>query len=479
MIAQHMRFNRRHLASNRRLPWTRRGLDGPAALRVAGLMRGSAEVSSGGSDEMERLKGALAKDPAAREILASGGDPAQVLANLRSSRVKQARRSPATSTWSATASLTASTLPSPRRSKCRKHSSRLSASPFPEKPRPPRTSMPALPKSAPRSPPATGPSSTKCSARPASPTASATSVASTAISGPRPHAARRPCGWQAGSPSRGRLATPYQMLDASLDEMCALVAGTGGPSADDLASRAEYRAAYTAKDVPPFLGPPKPPPPDLTAPAAIGRSPHARDLHLFGPPLRQLPGAERGKGLHGLAASKGVYQGPARRVSGPSEFGRIARGGCARHRVDDRGLQTSSYRSLAGLSPTTAASFHMRRSSRASMASPASSGPARRPNASPTASLSASTGMLEKSPCSREREKGRPLHEGARDIALRIEGRGTRRRLAPGPPGPPWRGALGRPGRGRRLGGGQGHLEKVAKAIAALPPRLPVRSSRR
>ena len=30
--------------------------------------------------------------------------------------------------------------------------------------------------------------------------------------------------------------------------------------------------------------------------------------------------------LYGLAASKGVYEGPARRVSGPSEFGRIAKG---------------------------------------------------------------------------------------------------------------------------------------------------------
>src|SRR5213078_3179395 len=61
---------------------------------------------------------------------------------------------------------------------------------------------------------------------------------------------------------RGRLATPHQMLDASLDEMCALVADTCGPSADELASRAEYRATYTAKDVPPSLGPPAPLPPD-------------------------------------------------------------------------------------------------------------------------------------------------------------------------------------------------------------------------
>jgi pyruvate,water dikinase len=44
--------------------------------------------------------------------------------------------------------------------------------------------------------------------------------------------------------------------------------------------------------------------------------------HLFGSSQTQ----NNETVLYGLAASKGVYQGPARRVSGPSEFGRIARG---------------------------------------------------------------------------------------------------------------------------------------------------------
>ena len=84
MIAQHMRFT-----AGAVLPtwdflahvgdWT-----GLPPSELLGLMRGSAEVSSGGSDEMERLKGAFAKDPSARKILESDGDPAQVLASLRS-----------------------------------------------------------------------------------------------------------------------------------------------------------------------------------------------------------------------------------------------------------------------------------------------------------------------------------------------------------------------------------------------------------
>jgi len=125
---------------------------------------------------------------------------------------------------------------------------------------------------------------------------------------------------------RGRIATALQMLDASLDEMCDLVAGNEGPSADELAQRAQYRATYTAKDVPPFLGPPKPPPPDLAAlPPLVGRLMRAIFIslgHLFG----SSKAVNEEKVLFGLAASKGVYQGPARRVSGPSEFGRIAKG---------------------------------------------------------------------------------------------------------------------------------------------------------
>ena len=126
--------------------------------------------------------------------------------------------------------------------------------------------------------------------------------------------------------SRGRIATADQLLDAGLDEMCALVSGTGGPSADELASRAEYRATHTAKEAPPMLGPPAPPPPDLAAlPPAAGRLMGATFIalgHLFG----SSEAANEEKKLFGLAASKGVYEGPARRVAGPSEFGRIVKG---------------------------------------------------------------------------------------------------------------------------------------------------------
>jgi pyruvate,water dikinase len=125
---------------------------------------------------------------------------------------------------------------------------------------------------------------------------------------------------------RGQLADPHQMLDASLGEMCALVAGTDGPSVGELASRAKYRAAYTAKDAPALLGPPAPSPPDLAAlPPSAGRVMRAILIglgHIFGSSQAQNEDTV----LYGIAASKGVYEGPARRVSGPSEFGQITQG---------------------------------------------------------------------------------------------------------------------------------------------------------
>src|SRR5215212_451698 len=84
MIAQHMRFTAGALTPTGDFlahvgDWT-----GLPPSELLGLMRGTSAVSSGGSEEMERLKRAFAEDPAARKVLLSDGDPAQVLAKLRS-----------------------------------------------------------------------------------------------------------------------------------------------------------------------------------------------------------------------------------------------------------------------------------------------------------------------------------------------------------------------------------------------------------
>jgi len=124
----------------------------------------------------------------------------------------------------------------------------------------------------------------------------------------------------------GRIHEPEHIIDAGFDEMCALVSGTDGPSADELADRAQWRTSHTSKDAPPLLGPPPPPPPDMSQlPPDLLRVMRATMItmeSMFG--SSELPHEE--STLRGLGASGGVYEGPARRVAGPSEFERIMQG---------------------------------------------------------------------------------------------------------------------------------------------------------
>ncbi len=125
---------------------------------------------------------------------------------------------------------------------------------------------------------------------------------------------------------RGRIHEAVHIVDAGADEMCALVAGSESPTADDLARRAQYRATHSAKDAPPFLGPPPPPPPDAAGlPPQVGRLMQATGFAM-GSIFGSSETEHEEDRLRGLAASQGIYEGPARRVSGPSEFERIVKG---------------------------------------------------------------------------------------------------------------------------------------------------------
>ena len=326
MIAQHMRFT-----SGAVLPtgdflahvgdWT-----GLPPSDLLGLMRGSAEVSAGGSAEMERLKQALSRDAAARALLASDGDPAQVLASLR------ALGGEAGAALSGYLDLVGNRL--------------VDGFDIAE---PTMIELPdALLRSIRIVASGEAQAASDVEARTADiraqvPAAHQAEFDELLGEARLTYRLRDERGvysdiWASGLmrraalaagrrvAGRGRIASAQHMLDAGLDEMCALVAGSGGPSADELARRAEYRATYTAKDVPPVLGPPEPPPPDLsTLPPSVARLMRATFIalgHIFGSSEAQ----HEEKILYGLAASKGVYEGPARRVSGPSEFGRIAKG---------------------------------------------------------------------------------------------------------------------------------------------------------
>ena len=125
----------------------------------------------------------------------------------------------------------------------------------------------------------------------------------------------------------GRVLDPEHFVqDASFDEMRALIVKGEGPSAEELAQRYATRTAVTAKDAPPFLGDPPEPPPDVSGlPPAAGRVMRAMGI-VIGEMFGGSEEAHEERLVRGLAASPGVYEGPARRVAGPAEFDRIEQG---------------------------------------------------------------------------------------------------------------------------------------------------------
>lgn len=124
----------------------------------------------------------------------------------------------------------------------------------------------------------------------------------------------------------GGVANPEHFVDAGFDEMVAILLGSGGPSAEELAARYEYRTSHSAKEAPEVLGDPPAPPPD---PSGLPPAPR-RLMSAVGASMGQLFGSSEAVHeeslLRGLAASGGVYEGPARRVAGPTEFDRIRQG---------------------------------------------------------------------------------------------------------------------------------------------------------
>lgn len=327
MITQHMRFTAAAVVPTGDFLAHAGAWTGLPPSDLLSLLRGTAEVSAGGSDELARLKRALAADASARRLLSSNDDePARLIERLRAQTgaVGEALR--------AYLDLVGHRL--------------LDGFDIAE---PVALEMPDALLRALRvavsdpGPEEAGPGARASDARAAVPTAHQPLFDELLAEARLTYRLRDERGvysdiWASGLmrraalaagrrvAARGRLEQAQHMVDAGLDEMCALVAGGSAPSAAELAQRAAFRATHSAKDVPPLLGPPPPPPPDLTAlPPAVGRLMRATFIaldHVFG----SSQAAHDDVVLYGLAASKGVYEGPARRVSGPAQFDRIQRG---------------------------------------------------------------------------------------------------------------------------------------------------------
>jgi pyruvate,water dikinase len=126
--------------------------------------------------------------------------------------------------------------------------------------------------------------------------------------------------------ARGLLLDPSQAVDLQLDELSALLRGQPGPTPAEAAAHHEWRTTHASEDAPPFLNSmPAPPPSAKVLPPAARRAAHAVDAalaNLFG----ASDAANSDHVLRGLSVNSGTYEGPARLVDSPADFGRIRQG---------------------------------------------------------------------------------------------------------------------------------------------------------
>ena len=326
MISQHMRFTAApsvptgdflaHVGD-----WT-----GLPASELLGLLRGTAPVSAGASEELERLRAAVAADPTARELLASDAGPDRILAALRASGGEVGAAASAYLDLVGYRLLDGFDI------------SGRYALELPD----------ALLRAIRVAIADEGPATTEVEHRIAAVRAKVPEEHRTQFDGLLEEArltykVRDERGvysdiWASGIMRRavltagrrvaaaGRLKDAEHLVDASFEEMCALVAGGNGPAAEELAQRHETRISLTAKDAPPLLGDPPTPPPDPSGlPPAAGRVMRAMGI-VIGEMFGNSEAEHEERLVRGLAASPGVYEGPARRVAGPAEFDLIQQG---------------------------------------------------------------------------------------------------------------------------------------------------------
>jgi phosphohistidine swiveling domain-containing protein len=328
MITQHMRFTGGAILPVGDLlahviTWT----DVPPA-QVLSMMRGAAPVSSGVSVELERMIAAIKADPAARELLDGDGDPGEVVAALRALDSDAGR---AVSEYLDLVGFRlldgfdisgryALELPD---SLVRAIRSRVAGADAEDEDRDADTGIDDVRRQVPEEhreqfDELLGEARAMYLLR------DERGVFSDIWASGLMRRAAMAAGHRLAD--RGRIHDAEHVVDAGIDEMCSMVIGADAPPANELARRFETRQSRTAKDAPPFLGDPPSPPPDTS-----GLPPNAaRVMQAIGLALGALFGSSEEQHeenlLRGLAASGGVYDGPARLISGPAEFDRIQQG---------------------------------------------------------------------------------------------------------------------------------------------------------
>jgi rifampicin phosphotransferase len=126
--------------------------------------------------------------------------------------------------------------------------------------------------------------------------------------------------------AQGRIEQPGHLVDATYDEILSMLRGGEGPSAAELAALSRFRVTHTATEAPQVLGDPPPPPPPLEQlPAAAARATRGM-ITAVGLVFTDSEAESEASVVRGLPASSGVYEGTARVLSGPEELQRLRQG---------------------------------------------------------------------------------------------------------------------------------------------------------
>jgi len=140
--------------------------------------------------------------------------------------------------------------------------------------------------------------------------------------------------------SEGRAKDPEDLVDATPDEIVALLERRPGPSADELAERARWRRETPMSVAPPNLGfEPSPPPPPEWLPPDAARLQRITslilslifDVHKSDRSAAALrapadKAGQPGTMLKGFAVSPGVYEGPVRLIRDIEELPTVQQG---------------------------------------------------------------------------------------------------------------------------------------------------------
>ena len=132
--------------------------------------------------------------------------------------------------------------------------------------------------------------------------------------------------------ARGGARDPEDLVDATPEEIVALLEGRPGPSAAELSERARFRRETPISSAPPNLGfEPSPPPPPEWLPPAAARLQRITglimslifDVHKGGGPAKAGHNEQK---LQGFGVSPGVYEGPVRLIRNVEELPGVQQG---------------------------------------------------------------------------------------------------------------------------------------------------------